>query len=96
MRKTSKKNSLLSLIPFLLQFYIIFKQFEWNRNYEEENVEVFAPFLIHLPQLSYDNMGIAYEHATNITDEEKYKYEINRRSLRYYGFQASFLRPFFL
>lgn len=55
-------------------------------------MEVFAPFLMYLPQLSYDNMRIAYEQTGNISEQEKYKHEMNKRPLRYFSLQASLIK----
>lgn len=48
-----------------------------------------ALFLIYLPQLTFENMGIAFEQTANFSENQKYETSINTSPLRTYTFQAS-------
>lgn len=59
------------------------------RDYEDESVAVFEPFLKLLSQLSYDNMRAAAEASRNITQSESYRRSINKKSLRSLMFEVT-------
>lgn len=67
----------------------MFLFFAFWRNSEAENADLLASYLMYLPQLTYENVGIAFEHTANIAGNRKYEAAIDNSSLRRHAFEAS-------